>query len=172
MQQTEDRWSSIILDLYHYTKSELEEYAILSMMPFSSNFKRTADLEKLEFASKTRIEGPVSLPDIDTYDFSGKVDYGATEEDFNEAQQMTYSFWHEYITMNYGKSILRYEGDDVSKTTLWDAYNTRFRNKLSEATLMYSDVYPIEIWETPTTNICIYAVYRGWYYVIAEPRNK
>lgn len=77
--------------------------------------------------------------------------------------EATRVLYHDYITSIYGKSMFLYEGD-VRDTNLLGEYNKRFKNG------MKAEQYPVEIWVTPTTNICLYSLYTGWYYVIAEPR--
>lgn len=156
------RWEGIRVSVDHFLKNKTHEYAILNIMP------HRADASGLfSQSAKTKSED-TSLPDIDNYDFYNKMD-GDDKELRKEAWLMTRSFWHSYVTLIYGESILKYEGEDVRETSLRDEYNERFKNPL-ETGIGTTDAYPVEIWETQSTHICMIAIYNGWYYVIAEPR--
>lgn len=99
------------------------------------------------------------------------IDNEEKEARFQKERAATRTLFHDLITEMYGKSNYIYEGEDVRQTDLWDEYNKRFKNKLDETSYpWYDERYPVEIWITPTANICLYSVYRGWYYVVAEPR--
>ncbi|WP_029905389.1 hypothetical protein [Prevotella sp. 10(H)] len=160
------RWNGIWLTISPFPKdTDTEyEYACIDIMPHSTQ------IHGLNKTGRTKSESSL-LPDIDNYDFCAAMD-SEDESIQEEARALTESFFHEYITLIYGKSIARYEGEDVRETTLWDEYNKRFKNKLGDNIYpRYNEKYPVEIWETPTSNICLYAIYRNRYYIVAEPRS-
>lgn len=160
------RWEGIRLKTIHFSKDKPFEHAVLEFYPhsFTSSVYTKSAKEKVE---------SITLPDIDNYDFFQKSgDWNLDIELRNKAILMTRSFWHSYITLIYGESIFKYEGEDVRQTTLWEEYNKRFKNKLVETYPAYGEKYPVEIWETQTTSICLYSLYTGWYYVLAEPNTK
>ncbi len=156
-------WHGINLVLWHFSRKDTPKYAILDFMP--QRVSKSGLSQQMKNKTKSG-----ALPDIDNYDFINKMD-DDNPEARKEAYEMTRSFQHEYITMIYGESILKYEGEDVRQTTLWDEYKKRFKTALDSSSYPGSDgKYPIEIWETPNSYICLFSLYSGWYYVIAEPR--
>jgi hypothetical protein len=164
-EDTSLEWHGIQLCLWHFPKKDTPEYAILDFIP------RSVSIHGLNQQMKANAKTKSTLPDIDNYDFINKMDDDDAEVR-KEAREMTRSFFHEYITMIYGESILKYDGEDVRQTTLWNDYNSRFKNPLDSKIYPHgNNNYPIEIWETPSTYICLFSLYTGWYYVIAEPRN-
>lgn len=158
------RQEGIWLKAMHFKENEQQEYAILDFTPYSFS---TA-IYKTGYSSKVKSEN-ISLPDIDKYDF--EVDVITDPERHRQAELMTRSFWHSLVTLNYGKSIFKYDGDDIRETTLWGEYQKRFKNTLNEKIYpKTTDKYPVEIWETSTSYICLFGIHRSWYYVIAEPK--
>ncbi|WP_165022281.1 hypothetical protein [Dysgonomonas sp. ZJ279] len=157
------RWEGIQLALHHFSEGEQYQYAILDFMPYSTTIHKSEKVQKTMKSSSV-------LPDIENYDFFGAIE-SYDEERRKEAHLMTRSFFHEYITLIYGKSILIYEGNDIEKTILFDEYNKRFKNPIDKVYPRFSDACPVEIWETPSSYICMFAsASQSWYNVIAEPR--
>lgn len=83
-----------------------------------------------------------------------------------------------YITSLYKKPVYLYEGEDVTKTPLTEEYNKRFVKEINEITSLESQLYPVAIWDTPTTHIALvggkvtsYSETLPRYYIIAEPRK-
>ncbi len=110
------------------------------------------------------------IPDINNFDWHDQSDEG-----YEARCKIEYEFHHNYITELYGKSTLKFEGDFVYQTNLWEDYNLRFMNKLDNS------FYPIEIWETSTSFICLARAGNSYpnarhpnqtSIVIAEPKKK
>lgn len=156
---------SLKLILTHCREYGTFEHAILEVYP-----ERVTDSDLSKSGNEKTVN--TSLPDIDNYDFDQISEDRVIHQQLRtEAQLMTYSFWHSYITLIYGPSISKYDGEDVRETNLWSEYNKRFKNKLENIYPLSLDKYPIEIWETETSYICMYAPYNSFYYVMAEPRR-
>lgn len=160
------------LKILHLKENVESEYACLAIESCGYNpimFRNESFMYSWRTLSKTD-NTESALPDIENYNFS--VLWTEYDSDlFKEAYLMTYTFLHNYITLVYGESTLKYNGDDLKETTLWEDYNKRFKNPLTIETYPgYKDKYPVEIWDTPSSYICLFAVQDGFYYVIAEPR--
>lgn len=137
-------FGGIEIDLSYFSNSEKSEYALLSYMSW---YHTNSDFPKKE---------------------ESQSEY---EKRIQEEINYTRTLFHDMITQFYGNSTCIYSGEDVRESTLWDEYNKRFKNPLGkEIYPSYEEVYPVEIWDTPTASICLFSVYTGWYYVIAEPK--
>lgn len=149
-------WSTVTggvcLNLDHFVEDENGEYAILQFVPWRSS--RNVEIE---------------VPDFN--DFHWGWDYNKDDQEPRYA--MEYTFHHTYLTELYGEPTLVYNGDDVTQTTLMDEYKKRFKQSSQ------SQFYPVEIWETPTSVICLTRAnnqhggvnQKGISLVIAEPRK-
>lgn len=87
-----------------------------------------------------------------------------------DTRENIYTLFHNYITSIYGKSTYVYTGGDIKKTNLWSEYNKLFQYQPQIQYPLYTESYPVEIWETPTASICLFAAANNWYYVIAEAK--
>lgn len=115
---------------------------------------------------KDKYEG--ALPDIEGVDYYDKYqEY--TKGYSKEVLPILQRFYSDFITLTYGKSELRYDGKDITKTNLWSEYDKLFENRLD---IIYSNLYPVEIWETPTSCICLAMTDYGYPFIIAEPITK
>lgn len=142
----------VSLDLTHDVEKKDMEYATLRFCPWTS-----------ETNSRSFVR---SVPDINDFDWN-------TERDNEDTAQyeLEYEFHHNYLTELYGEPLLKYEGDDITQTTLMDEYNEMFKYRYSDG------YYPAEIWVTPTTAIVLTIAnnrvgknQRGICLVVAEPR--
>ena len=142
----------VVLGLSYSIKDSKNEYAILRFTPWSHT-------------TYTR-----GLPDINSIDWSDHEDAGHAAR-----VELEHTFMHEYITSLYGPSQFIYEGDDITQTTLTDEYISRFNYNRD----FKGYGYPVEIWTTPTTSICLLQYNdfiggvntRGICRVVAEPRK-
>lgn len=109
-----------------------KEYARLGIHPWYSSFA--------EHSFSTN-----SVPNINDFDW--------TDDNWNNSIarfDTEYALYHSYLTELYGTSQFIYNGDDLTQTTLWDEYTKQFTHY--EIT---SNYYPVEIWKTSTSAICI-----------------
>ncbi|PXV62481.1 hypothetical protein CLV62_11921 [Dysgonomonas alginatilytica] len=156
---THEGWTKIggvSLNLNHIVSEKDTEYATFRFMPWTSeaNFRNV----------KLR-----SIPDINDFDWHEETDRGDSPARYD----MEYTFHHNYLIELYGNPSLVYNGDDVTKTTLTDEYGKRFAYKLE------GGYYPVEIWNTPSSNICLIRAnnsmggvnQKGICLVVAEPRK-
>ena len=92
------------------------------------------------------------------------------ESDPNNLRQTeyTYNLWKDLLTDTYGGSGYKNTNEDVRQTTLWDVYNSIFKNDLNKVYYGHTS-YPVEIWRTSRCNICLASVPGGWYFVLVEP---
>lgn len=143
----------VSLHLYLTVENKDKKYAILQFVPwtFETNLR----------GSKIKV-----APDINNFDWHDESDAG------NEARyNMEYTFLHNYMTEFYGEPLLVYSGDDVTKTSLKEEYAKRFTYN--------THYYPVEIWETPATVICLARAnnsmggvnQKGLSLVVAQPRK-
>lgn len=96
------------------------------------------------------------------------------KEEHEMEREYTRTLWRDYITSVYGNSSFLYDGSEASQNILWEEYNKRFKNRLSDGSSPYigdSGYFPVEIWDAPRASICLYTnVHGGWYRIIAEPK--
>jgi hypothetical protein len=89
----------------------------------------------------------------------------------------TRSFFYDYITTLYGKSVAVYEGEDVTQSPLTGEYAKRFTNTLNGSVTDNIPYYPLALWETPACYIALIAsapstsgdIFISYYKIIAEP---
>lgn len=120
--------------------SEYEEYTYISLSLYYAVDKNYAILkfEPTHVISR-------GLPDIESIDwFDDNYSEGTTQRG-----KFEYEFLHEFLVGIYGVPKFVYEGNDVTQTTLFEEYNKRFTYNND------SKLYPVEIWDTPTSSICL-----------------
>lgn len=122
----------VSLCLSHIVENIQTEFIEFRFMPWGSDIFSSYETKALV------------IPDINNFNWN---DY--SEEGYIARCKIEYEFHHNYLTDLYGKPTLKFEGDFVYQTNLWEEYNSRFVNKLENS------FYPIEIWETQTSFICL-----------------
>ncbi len=145
------------LKLSHNVELTKKEYATFDLLPWASYSS---------FKYMTR-----AIPDINDFDWHKNIDIEDLED--TARYDMEYAFFHNYLKEFYGDPILTYDGEDITQTTLWEEYSERFNYT------PWSDYYPVEIWSTPTTFICLIrgnnriggVNQKGICLVVAEPRK-
>lgn len=155
---TYEGWTEIggvRLDLYYFVENTNVEYATLRFMPWIAS-------------SNLRTSKSAAIPDVNDFDWHDRTDEGDMAR-----YDMEYTFHHNYLVELYGAPKLVYSGDDVTQTTLKEEYDTRFSYKLE------SYCYPVEIWDTPGSSICLVRANNwmggvnqaGISLVVAQPRK-
>ena len=110
-----------------------------------------------------------ALPDLESIDW-----FSDSREDYIARAELEYTFLHEYMNNLYGAPEYIYTGDDVTQTDLMDKYHALFTHEYDP------DAYPVAIWFTPTTYICLLQYNSRWEgmniraicMVVAEPRPR
>lgn len=156
-----DTWNyhigGVSINFYHIVDVDKnkKEYVKMDIVPWA-------------FLSSVSPRMANTVPDINDFDWHDESEQG------NIARyQMEYDFFHNYLTELFGASKFIYEGDDITKNTLEDEFSGRFTYRYS------NDFYPVEIWETPSTYICLMQAnnnrgtynQRGICCVVAQPRK-
>lgn len=150
----EDRLQGLDLNLNHCVEG-VKEYASMSFLPWTATLLRSVRAAK--------------LADIVEFDWLNDSVEGSIARGKFEC-----AFFHDYFTDLYGEPKFIYTGDDPKETTLQEECDKRFSCEID------SGYYPVEIWETPTTYICItqgaswlgpYGGQRGSCIVFAQPRR-
>lgn len=147
------KFGGISIELYHFVEKKFE-YATLTLLPWH-----------VSYSSMVKAG---SIPNINEFDRHHNL--------YNESRyEVEYNFCHSYMVELYGKPTFTYDGDDITQTTLQEEYNNRFLYDLSPLNL-----YPQEIWITPSSVICLSRAnnemgpvnQKGTCQLVAEPRVK